>query len=343
MSLQLPSISNDQPRPPKRARSDTSASEHSGEDSTYKRSEAFWIRDGNVILVAEQVTFRVHQGVLGRKSVIFEDMFGVPQPENAEKLEGCPLVHVSDTAEDIEHLLSVLYDGDRFLSATAQISMKMVFALLQLGIKYEIDFLRDEAINILNTAYPSSFLAYMRQHTVSSGGTERVTGRGNDDAIITINLAWKHRLHALLPGAFYACALTPIKKLAMSTRNPGSEAEDLAKLTSEDMERCLNGREHLQWMYLARYSILDVTRKSNGCLNPSVCESLRAIWKRCNEMSYTKKVFQFDFDPMEPLPLGVDEVGHCSRCESHFEGEDSRARIAMYNGLASTFGLEDFM
>lgn len=82
-------------RPPKRIRSDVAPAREDSLAGYYKHSDAFWLRDGNVVLIAEKTAFRVHQSVLERKSEVFKDMFGVPQPENAETLEQCPLVHVT--------------------------------------------------------------------------------------------------------------------------------------------------------------------------------------------------------------------------------------------------------
>lgn len=96
----------------KRARSDSDLEEEAETDHVYDHSVDFWFADGTVVLVAQKIAYRVHQSILSRKSSVFEDMFAIPQPEKAETYEGCPVVHVSDTADDIEEVLEVLYDGD---------------------------------------------------------------------------------------------------------------------------------------------------------------------------------------------------------------------------------------
>jgi hypothetical protein len=37
-------------------------------------------------------------------------MFEVPQPSDEPTVEGCPVVRLTDTAHDVEHLLNALYD-----------------------------------------------------------------------------------------------------------------------------------------------------------------------------------------------------------------------------------------
>jgi BTB/POZ domain len=79
--------------------------------NTAVQSKAVWIDDGNVILEAELTRFRVHRSMLSSQSTVFADMFSFPQPENEPTLEGCPIVHLSDPAKDVEYFLKALYDG----------------------------------------------------------------------------------------------------------------------------------------------------------------------------------------------------------------------------------------
>jgi len=83
-----------------------------------------WFCDGSVVLQAESVLFRVHKSQLSRRSVIFSDMFTLPQPPVItthatladETYEGCPVIKLHDSAEDVANLLLALYDGP-FVSA----------------------------------------------------------------------------------------------------------------------------------------------------------------------------------------------------------------------------------
>jgi len=70
-----------------------------------------WFNDGSIVLQAEITQFRVHRSVLSANSDIFQDMFSVPQPsEQGEQIEGCPVVHLPDSAKDWTHVLRALYD-----------------------------------------------------------------------------------------------------------------------------------------------------------------------------------------------------------------------------------------
>jgi hypothetical protein len=79
-----------------------------------KRSE-YWFEDGNIVLQAEDTLFRVHRSILSRHSQIFKDIFAMPQApsQENESIEGCPVVHLSDTAEDMGNIISLIYDSNK--------------------------------------------------------------------------------------------------------------------------------------------------------------------------------------------------------------------------------------
>ena len=71
------------------------------------RDEEFWYEDGNVILIAQTVEFRVFKGILADVSPVFKDMLSLPQPADAETSHGCAVVHVTDSPGDLRHILRV--------------------------------------------------------------------------------------------------------------------------------------------------------------------------------------------------------------------------------------------
>ena len=97
-------------RPPlKRKRPETAEDESFVPASDPVRSD-IWYEDGNVILQAENIQFRVHRGILAQCSTVFRDMFSFPQPPSSdvEMVEGCAVVHLSDTAEEVGYILKAL-------------------------------------------------------------------------------------------------------------------------------------------------------------------------------------------------------------------------------------------
>ena len=92
-----------------------------------------WYADGNVVLIAESTSFRVHKSVLARHSEFFHDMFNLPQPpapsdddvhdgEDAQETnqrrweaEDVPVVHTSESADDLAHFLGAIYNSITFV------------------------------------------------------------------------------------------------------------------------------------------------------------------------------------------------------------------------------------
>ncbi len=98
----------------RRKRQRTEPLPSNGVDFTARtRDTEFWFEDGNVILVAKSYEFRVFEGILAHHSPVFQDMFSLPQPvssalpEGTQTLDACPVVHLSDSPEDLRHVLRI--------------------------------------------------------------------------------------------------------------------------------------------------------------------------------------------------------------------------------------------
>jgi len=83
------------------------------------RSDLYWFNDGNVILQAEETLYRVHSFMFARHCGVFKDMFSIPQPsvqtEADLRIEGCPVIPLTDKIEDVENLISLLYDNNKWV------------------------------------------------------------------------------------------------------------------------------------------------------------------------------------------------------------------------------------
>lgn len=74
------------------------------------RDADVWFSTGNLIIVAGgRVAFRVYRGLLALKSEVFRELFELPPPPDQEKMDDCPVVQLSDSPEDLKHLLLVIY------------------------------------------------------------------------------------------------------------------------------------------------------------------------------------------------------------------------------------------
>ena len=78
-----------------------------------RRHGEFWLEDGNLILVAQDVAFRVYRGLLAEQSTVLAEMAATASKEFLEIFYGCPIVRLSDSPQNLVHLLRLLLPKSR--------------------------------------------------------------------------------------------------------------------------------------------------------------------------------------------------------------------------------------
>ncbi|KAJ7043745.1 hypothetical protein C8F04DRAFT_1389847 [Mycena alexandri] len=139
------------PPPAKRQRTDES------DDASVTRSD-IWYSDGSVVLQAQNTQFRVHWSLLGQHSTFFRDMQTLPQPPDQPVVEGCSVVELQDSVEDVKHLLTVLYNPN--FAYQKAVPFEIVAALIRLGRKYEFRSLLDSAVERVTSENPTTLEEY---------------------------------------------------------------------------------------------------------------------------------------------------------------------------------------
>ena len=92
--------------------------------------------DANIIVrSSDQVNFRVHKSVLAVSSPFFKDLLSLPQPHDAEIIDGLPVVALPEDAGLLNSLISLLYP----ITPIIPDSYQKVFALLAACQKYEME------------------------------------------------------------------------------------------------------------------------------------------------------------------------------------------------------------
>ena len=122
--LLLPSttMSDPEPRPLKRTRlsADDPTDSRSipsvsspASSSNLNRHPEIWYEDGNLVLVARETAFRIYRGLIAAQSTVFSDLFASSTSSPDEMFEECPVIHLSDSPQDLTHLLRVLLPQSR--------------------------------------------------------------------------------------------------------------------------------------------------------------------------------------------------------------------------------------
>ncbi|KAH8985647.1 hypothetical protein EDB86DRAFT_3049205 [Lactarius hatsudake] len=94
------------------------------------------IPDASIILrSSDKASFRVHKSVLAISSPFFKDLLSLPQPPDDELVDGLPVIQLSEDADLLNGLISLLYPIPPIIPG----SYEKVFALLAACQKYDME------------------------------------------------------------------------------------------------------------------------------------------------------------------------------------------------------------
>nr|GAT42934.1 predicted protein [Mycena chlorophos] len=181
--------------------------------SDLERVESLWFSDGNVVLQAGNVQFRVYSGLLAQKSRVFADLLACPQPEEDSVIEGCPVMHLDDSAADTLYFLKAVFDYEFFPPYPAHTDFDAIHGVLKLSTKYDVQPLRTRALQHLSSVHPSSLTAWDALCSPSSlSFTPPAYAGPSFDAsnleLPIITLARATHAQWILPVAFYRALST---------------------------------------------------------------------------------------------------------------------------------------
>ncbi|KDR67625.1 hypothetical protein GALMADRAFT_257854 [Galerina marginata CBS 339.88] len=297
------------------------------------QSSRFWFYDGNIVLQAENTQYRVHGSMLSLHSKVFKDMFDVPQPHEPSEpcIEGCPLISLTDKAEDLEEVLSIFYDNIRTNDMRKLTPFRRLAAILRLGKKYEIDYLRDEGLQRLRLKFPSSLdlwdeSYYDCLYTVSE--TLRY------DAI---NLAHELSIQTILP-ALYAAV---VKDYNAEDILSGLTANEKRIYLNEDaLKHCLIGRDNV--LIFVQEHLRDWVGRTDIIPAPD-CHSTEACQPQKSDVILRLRAFDSSYGTIEifnPAPaLGPKFQKICPVCTKSVEQAYKDLRQELWQSLPSYFGL----
>ncbi|KAL1664694.1 hypothetical protein GGF50DRAFT_114845 [Schizophyllum commune] len=169
-----------------------------------------WLHDGSIVLQAENTQFKIYEGLLARHSQIFADMIAVVHPQNDEHtVEGCNVVVLSDSAQDVRFMLLWLLDPRPY---TSKPTVSNILSALRMGHKYMVVPLWDDAVERLQAEFPSTLEAF---HARNAEVWSAILPEDKQNDILRLSEAVRDaRLNTLLPMVYYrvlqACSLTII-------------------------------------------------------------------------------------------------------------------------------------
>ncbi|KAG6914731.1 hypothetical protein DXG01_015698 [Tephrocybe rancida] len=286
------------------------------DDTKIQRSTEFWFSDGSIILIVQNVAFRVHKSILSKHSEVFSDLFKVPQPRNdAETMDGVAVVNLSDDLKDFKDVLGALYEPLLSRGAELHTIIQFVSGILKVSTKYNIYILRQKCISILRGIFPTSLNDC--DMLLSSGYSY------NASAIVqAIPLARETNIPEILPWAFYVSSSISEDALLKDS-----------VLSWKDKALCLVGKDQL-WSFQKSqtHRFLFEFSKAPACV--LACQSRLPqlmTWRRTEELR-TKPHPLESFDEWDSLKV-------CLRCLEHSQILHQKAREKVWDELPSVYHL----
>ncbi|GBE82858.1 hypothetical protein SCP_0412450 [Sparassis crispa] len=245
-----------------------------------------------------------------------------------------PRIQLSDSALDIEHLFTMLYDSQRYFSlSSGPVEFSMVLSLIRLGHKYEMTTLRDGALERLKTCFPADFEEWCE---LDEDGSAYVTMKP-EDAIAAVNLAHLTQTDSVLPSALYGCCSLDTHTLLHGMLRTDGSSE---KLSQEDLERCVEGRVKPMWRVKLMEAntrelrwVLKLDQASPACSQKWHCTvKLRELPAKAHREAHGSFYALTQWN-------AVFQLGVCDKCADMVTAAELEGRRKVWSKLPSLMGV----
>ncbi|KAJ7238578.1 hypothetical protein B0H12DRAFT_91188 [Mycena haematopus] len=292
-------------------------------ESAVTRSE-IWYPDGSVVLQARNTQFRVHWSVLSLHSSFFHGMLGLPQPPEQPSVDGCPIIELSDSEEDVENLLRALYDPLFFIQRALPFSV--IASHLRLARKYDFRGVLETIVARLTHENPTTLDEY---DALKMGNSYSPTRIVNYQGLLydTITLAGENNLLSVLPCAYYRALANIFDGIP---RGDGT----IATLSPVHQRACNLGRTALlraQWDFGHTFGWTEDLADEIGCTEPVGCGHKKYLFFR-------RHVVRGSLAPFCSVSY-VDSLNLCATCTQVVKGKMTVGRQRMWDLLPTFFEL----
>lgn len=208
--------------------------------------------------------------------------------------------------------------------------------MLRLGTKYQMEHLRQSAIQRLRRYFPedlTSFDEVQEERNDDLDFSETyIEHMRNIDVIEVINLGRSHDIPDILPTAFYWAAQLDVDTLVHGYINAAGTS---VCLSSSDLATCLKGKEHLRLESGKSEKFYITSSPSSQCENPYACEGAMRSRGRTR--------FDDMLNDCTALygPSLINDMGICDSCESYYIERHEENRRLVWDELGDYFLLND--
>ncbi|KAI1781652.1 hypothetical protein LXA43DRAFT_933524 [Ganoderma leucocontextum] len=306
------------------------------EHENLERDAEFWISDGTVILVANDVEFRFYRALLADHSPAFKAMFAGQHPSRLVPIDEqqsitCPVVQLTDSPQDLRHILRAYLSGTEsgFLEA-AEPSFDEISAYIRLGHKYELETLYEHSLEFLKHHYSDDFKTWTQ---AKYWGPEYWSVNA---AVGVVNLARLLNEPSLLPTALLTCVY--MKEDIMQ----GFEREDGTRetLTLDDIGRCFRASGAIRQATVAGVVRTLRDKVSSTCGTQASClAALRRVLQGLDKVTWLLTSCPIRLAP-DNLLDHKEKLGACTACTAMVRRRNRKERAALWARLPDLLDVE---
>ncbi|KAK7052492.1 BTB domain-containing protein, partial [Favolaschia claudopus] len=307
------------------------------------REEGLWFEDCGLIIRAENTIYRVSSAILAMHSVVFRDMLSLPPPDEPDMMDGCPLVLLTDSAEDVTNFLKAIFHYSFFNPPPAPTTFPIICSVLRMSHKYEVDELRKRALVHFSQAHPTT----LSEWDTVVNDPPSWTNLDDEKNILSISIARQFGATWILPTAFY--------RMCQSTQE--DNIIDTVYLDTSDKVRFLQGLRYLETTGASQ--MLDFLLDESLWSNLNCHETLEAEQRVCigsredDEWRHQirsdleeRKGFDARVGAVMPLELWQhdhwSDLPACDDCTEEIQSALQEARQKLWNELPTIFGLPNW-
>ncbi|KAI0753877.1 hypothetical protein C8Q74DRAFT_1361266 [Fomes fomentarius] len=313
---------------------------------------------GDGIIVASDVMFRIHVDRLARHSSVLAGKL----KSGMEYMDGCPVVRVAESSDDLKAALRVVYGRlDALDYDPSDVPFFTLVSWLRVGAKFGMKELVDHAVSVLLSLFPTC----LSEWDACRDAEWRHCFKSHN-AIEALNLFYVVEKWELIPAAVYRCAQLDADVLRKDTiRADGTPGE---RLSEERVELVMRAKERLKLHGEEMSKVCEGFKVSEDCLFrggaevDSDCRCLHVIGELASES--TKEVGKAkeawrNGDPLDSTLLDhvnsmkdndeygyvwsdcVGDVGACSVCTEPVREILEGMRADVWFDLPAIAGVED--
>ncbi|KAH9932290.1 uncharacterized protein B0H18DRAFT_52707 [Fomitopsis serialis] len=319
--------------PLKRPRTEGSAIQEDLKKDLVKDKEA-WFYDGNIDIVAEGIAFRVHRSVLSLHSDLFRDMLSIPQAQDAGTSSDVPAVDVTDSADDMRHLLLTLYHNNKHFKPDKKVDFEVVNTLVHIAHKYQVQNVLDEAMSRIKALFPGTMHALIKVLDEYPAGHTMKYEDTKTNSLRVIEIARLVGDTSLLRPAYY--------RLCQHVRRGGPEVDEslkdsdpLSAAFDEVTRRAVAGAPHLRLATLEVREEAFMTSTAEECFQDDCLEVLSSM-NACMVDEQSLLCDAFDCVDMEGWSDTL-----CGRCVSLVQGRENDAQERVWEQLPTFFNFKE--